>query len=155
MKKLVTIMLVAAFAATALPAQAAFAKGYYGCKDKDHKMDLDDKFYKKASFILKNQDELGLSDAEIDRVKALKIKTKKFMIDQKAKIKKIKVDIWAELMEDDTNIDKVNGLIDDKYDLKAEKAKYLVNSYVVLKNTLTDDQMKKMKALWKKEKCDY
>ncbi|MBD3427112.1 MAG: hypothetical protein GF409_07790 [Candidatus Omnitrophica bacterium] len=145
MKKLMVIVLSLAFILAAMPAQNVFAK-WSECPD--DKVDLDDKVFKKAKFLLMYEDELGLSDGQIKQIKDIKVKAKKYLIDKKAEIYKIKVDIKDAMYEDDIDTGKINKLIDKKYDIKKEKAKYLVNSYVLLKNTLNDDQKEKAKDIW-------
>ena len=45
--------------------------------------DFDQKFCQKAMMIVKNQEELGLSDAQVKKVKDLKMSTKKDLIRKK------------------------------------------------------------------------
>ena len=59
----------------------------------DKKMDLEEKFLYKAKKILKNKDELGLSDRQINRIKKLKVSVKKDIINKNAQIDILKVDI--------------------------------------------------------------
>ncbi len=111
-----------------------------------------DKFAHKAYLILKNQDELGLSDDQVDKVKDLMIKTEKDLIMKKAEIETLGLDIKAKMWEDTIDTDAVNALIDQKYELKKAKAKYLVGARAALKNLLTADQSKTLKSLCYKKK---
>ncbi len=52
------------------------------------------------------------------------------------------------------DVELINGLIDQKYEVKKKKSKALVSACATLRTVLTDDQKKKMKEIWKKEKCD-
>ena len=119
-------------------------------KTKKHHWDFEKKFSYKARFILENKKELGLLDEQVKKIKDLKIEAKKDLIRKKAELDILALDIKGELWRDTIDTDRVNKLIDKKYELKKEKAKSLVNTYVALKNILTDEQREKMKELRKK-----
>ena len=120
-----------------------------GHQMRGHGWDLEKKFSYKAGFILKNKEELGLSDKQAGKIKDLKINTKKELIEKKAEIDILALDIKSEMWKDTLDTKAVNKLIDKKYELKAEKAKLLVNAYATLKRTLTKKQKEKMKGLIK------
>ena len=117
------------------------------------KMDLESKFYKKAKFIMSNQEELGITDNQIKEIKKLKMDTKKDLIKVGAEIEIVKIDIMAHLWEDKIDIAVVDALIDKKYELKKEKAKMVLSSYAYIGKSLTDEQLTKLKALCKKSLC--
>lgn len=122
-----------------------------GCgKGKGGYKGLDEKIFFKAGFLLKNQEELALTDKQIEQIKELKFATKRELVKKDAEIDLVKIDIKEKLYEDKVNVNEVNSLVDKKYDLKKAKAKYLVKQYADLKGVLTDKQIKEMKALWKK-----
>lgn len=106
-------------------------------------------FYK-ADLILRNQEELGLSDEQINRIKDLKLKTRKDLIKSEAEIKIITLDINAKMTQETIDIAAINKLIDEKYELEKTKAKSLVKAYAELKNILTEEQKGKLKDLYKK-----
>ena len=114
-----------------------------------HKKGLDSKVLKKAHMILKNKEELGLSEEQVEKIKNLKIETKKSLVKQKAEIEILGIDIKAKLWEDAINTEAVNKLIDQKYELKKAKAKSLVEALASLKNILTDEQKTKLKEVYK------
>jgi len=120
-----------------------------GEKEKSH-FSLEDKFSKKTKLILSNQDELGLSDEQVKKVKELKLETKKGLLKANAEIDIIALDIKAKMWTDSIDTNSVNKLIDKKYDLKKEKTKSLVAAYVALKDILTKEQKEKMGELYKK-----
>ena len=67
------------------------------------------------------------------------------------------IDIMAKLKEHPIDLEAVNKLIDQKYEMKKAQIKSLVASYAKLKSILTEDQIKILKTLWeppmlKKEK---
>ncbi|MFC1508082.1 Spy/CpxP family protein refolding chaperone [Candidatus Omnitrophota bacterium] len=145
-KRFIVIALLVCF--TFLTAQVYAEQG----KMKVGHGDMEGKFYKKAMLIIANQEELGLTDAEVKKIKDLKIATKKDLITKKAEIDLIAIDIKAALWEDTVDINSVNALIDKKYELKKQKTKSLVAAYVTLKGTLTKEQTALLKGLCKKGK---
>lgn len=108
---------------------------------------LEEKFSCKTHFILKNKEELGLSDKQIEKIKDLKIKTKKDLIRKNADLEILALDVKSGLWKDTIDTDTVNKQIGKKYDLKKEKAISLVNAYAALKDILTKEQKEKMKDL--------
>ena len=131
-----------------IPGGEAYAHGYG--KTKGHHWDLEEKFSYKARFILESQDKLELSDKQAERIKDLKIKTKKALIRKNAELDILSLDLKTELRKDKIDTNAANELIDEKYELKKEKAKSLVEAYAALKDILTEEQRAKMKELHKK-----
>ena len=109
--------------------------------------DLDDKFFHKASMVLKNKKELGLSDKQVSDLKSLTLDTKKSLVMKKAELEVLSLDIRSKLMDETIDTKAVNALIDKKYDLKKEKEKSLVTAFAALKNILTDEQKTALKEL--------
>lgn len=126
-------------------APAAFAGGSHG----GHwgKDDLKSKFFYKAKFILSHAEELGLSEEQKTGIEDLKYTAKKELIRQNADVEILALDIKRLLKERAINTEEVNKLIDQKYELKKEKAKYLVGVMAQLKQSLSDDQYQQMKDL--------
>jgi hypothetical protein len=116
-------------------------------KSRHHGYGLDKKFVNKVRLALKNQEELGLSDEQYEKLKTLKMNTKKDLIKRKAEIDIIGVDIKGKLCEDPIDKKSINKLIDQKYELKKAKAKALVEAYAMFQSILTDDQKKKLKGI--------
>lgn len=150
-KTMIAVVLCMALAIN-LVALDAYA-GDHG-KGKGQHFDLEDKFCKKAHFILENKEELGLSDKQVEQVKDLKLKTKKDLIGKKAELEILGLDIKAAMWNDPLDVNAVNKLIDKKYDIKKEKEKSLIGAYAALKGLLTEEQKEKMKGLFKKCKMD-
>jgi len=109
---------------------------------------LSDKLSSKAHFFYMNQEALGLTEEQVESIKALKMEVKKELVKRKADIKLVKIDIKSLLWQKDVDVDAINALIDKKYEIKKAKAKYLVSSYAKLKGMLTEEQMAKAKAIW-------
>jgi Spy/CpxP family protein refolding chaperone len=116
-------------------------------KEKGGHGDFKDQFCHKAMLLIKNQEELGLSDGQVRRIKDLKVSTEKDLIKKNAEIDILTIDIKAAMLEDRIDANAVTALIDKKYELKKENAKALVAAYVALTAILTEEQRKKLKAL--------
>ena len=112
---------------------------------------LKDKFFKKVRFIMKNHEELGLSDEQFDEIKKLKTETKKDIIRKKSQTEVLDVEIHTEMWEDPTNLNTINALIEQKYDIKREKTKNIAEAYSELMKILTQEQRDKLKGLWLKK----
>lgn len=117
------------------------------------KSDLASKLCRKAHLAVKNADELGLSDEQVDKIKDLKLATKKDVIKKKADIELIILDIKSMMCDDTINLDEINKLIDKKYEIKKAKAKSLVGSYAAFKNILSEEQQDKLKELCEEQSC--
>jgi len=149
-KKVIAIVVLAViFAAFST---ASFAYQGSDKKSSGHCGKLEDKVEKKAQMILKNKDELGLSDEQVKKVKDLMLESQKETIKQNAAIETIALDIKSKMWGETVDAEAVNALIDKKYDLKKAKAKFSVTAYAQLKNILTEEQRDKLKELYKK--CD-
>lgn len=111
------------------------------------KMDRGDMFSCKAHFIVEKASELGLSDDQVEKVKALKYSAKKNLIKKDADIETLALDIKEALGKDEVDLNAVSSLIDKKYAVKAERTKDLVKACVNVKKILTNDQQKKLKDL--------
>ena len=144
-RRLAVFSLVAAFLMFSVVAQA---DGYK--KKGGYHKGFDEKIFYKAKFMLKNEDELELSDKQVDDMKELKFATKRELIKRDAEIDLAKIDIKEKLYKDKVDVAGIDPLIDKKYELKKEKAKYLVKQYAALKGVLTDKQLDEMKTLWRK-----
>ena len=107
----------------------------------------------KAGFLIKNSDELELSDEQVDQIKKLKMETKKEVIRDQAEVDLIKVDIKSKMWDDPVDVKAIDKLIDKKYDIKKKKAKALIGAYAQLQGILSDKQKDAAKALWKSCKC--
>lgn len=141
-----TIMVFLVCAAFLMTAGTVMAGGH--TKAGDAKQCMESKFFMKAKMMYLNQDELDLSDKQVDKIKDLKFEVKRNLIKQNAEIDTVKVDIMKELYQDKINTKQIDKLIDKKYDLKKQKAKYLVKSYAQLKGILKKDQYEKLKEIW-------
>ncbi len=146
------VLSLMAFSLVGMGMTPALAKGY-GHHGKD-KHDLEKKFYKKVHFLDDHQQELGLTDDQMQQVWDLKFRLKKSMIEHDARIDTAKVDIMRNLKQRNVDVEATNALVDQKYEAKAAKAKAMVQAYADLKNIVSDQQYETMKSLWREKKRD-
>lgn len=132
-------------------ASSSFAGGHK--KDGCGKKDWDSMLLKKMGICLKNQEEVGLTDKQFDAIKEAKYDFKKEIIKNEAEIDIIAVDIKSHLWEDKIDTSAVDKLIDKKYEVKKTKAKAFVAALANFKETLSDDQYKKMKEIYYSKDC--
>jgi hypothetical protein len=121
------------------------------CKKTESYDGLEGKLFYKAHFILNNEEELGLSEKQVDQIRKLKTDTKKDLINKKAQIDLIGVDIKTQMWEDPMDLDAMNELVEHKYMIKEAKTKALLSAYAQLKGILTEDQKATLKKLWLKK----
>ena len=160
----ITTIFVAVLCASSLVASAAFADqcptGKCNFMPKSHEMwskkGHDEIFFRKAHLALARSTELGLTDDQVSKIKALKYTLEKSAIKENADIKSLGLDIREALEKDAVDTNAVNSLIDQKYTLKAGKAKEDIQAYANLKKILSKDQYNKLKemrhrGMWGKE----
>ncbi len=148
-KRIVIVSLLVIGLALSVASIGAYADGH----GKDE-ISLEDKFYCKAMVMLKNEEELGLSEKQVETIKKLKIDTKKDLIRKNAEIDVLALDIKMEMYKDSMDTAAVNKLVDKKYDIKKEKTKAIIAACAELKDTLTKDQKSKLKDIIKQCKKD-
>ena len=115
---------------------------------------FEDMFFFKAHGMIAKADELGLTEKQQEDIKSLKMDVKKQLIRQDAEIDLITVDIKQQMYQDSIDVNAVGKLLDQKYDLKKIKAKYLLESISKLKQVLSDEQRNKLKTLYKRGHSD-
>jgi Spy/CpxP family protein refolding chaperone len=127
-------------------------KGYRHGEREYEKKSIEGKFFKTIRLIYLYQDELKVSDEQLDQIKELKLALKKDLIRKKADIEVIKADIHSLLYEDEVDVAAVNRFIDQKYEIKKAKSKMIVESYANLKKVLTKEQMDKLRQIVRDQK---
>lgn len=149
MKKQSIIVCLLTFFFVGIFSMACYAEGYQKRKryDQGQRHSLEKKIFHKFHLAIANEVELKLSEEQYEKIKTLKINTKKDLIMKRAEIDVLKIDIKAKLWEDTIDKKGINKLIDKKYELKKEKAKALVDAYAQLKNILTEEQKKTLKTI--------
>lgn len=138
---------------SALAAMPVMAGGRGMCRyDSYENMSLEDKFMDKASFIMMNKDELGITGEQEKTIKDLKTELKRTLIKKQAEIDLLALEIKSGLWEDTIDTAALSKLIAQKYELKKDKTIAIVEAYANLKKTLTKEQMDSMKKLWHEQK---
>lgn len=117
----------------------------------EQKNSVEKKFFKKIHMIYSYQEELGITEKQLDEISDLKVAFKKDLIKKDADIDVLKVDILSQLYKDKIDIVAVNSLIDRKYELKKVKSKKAVETYAKLKGFLSEEQLDKLKELYREQ----
>ena len=107
------------------------------------------KLMKKAGFYLENADEIGLSEEQVNQIKAIKTDTKKEMILGGAQMEVSMLDMEDKMKADPVDAEGLNQIIDKNLAEMATGAKKTVQRYAALKQVLTADQKKKAKEIWR------
>lgn len=139
----------------ALPQMAFADHGKGGCPTGACSMDsrgkgggLDDTFFGKAKFFMSHKDELGLSDTQVKSIKDIKLDVKKALVRAEADIEILGMDMEGLLHQEAIDVEAVNKILDQKFEIKKAKAKNLVASLAKLKGILSKEQMDKAKDIW-------
>jgi Spy/CpxP family protein refolding chaperone len=145
-------LILACFISMAISSQAFAEQSTKDCPKKYmhgkmHSGKTDKMFFHKVMLIKSKAKEIGLSDAQLDKIMTLKINTKKSLIKHDADIETLALDIKVEFKKDKINTKAVNSLIDKKYSVKAQKAKDLVAACAGIKKILTKEQKDKLKTM--------
>ena len=154
MKRIAAVFVVA-LCSLALVLSAAFADqcpmGNCNFMQKCHKMGCekghDEMLFHKVHLALAHAKELGLSDDQVSKIKALEYAFKKNLIKEDADIESLGLDIRQAVGKDTVDTNAVNNLIDQKYNIKAQKAKEAVQACANLKKILTKDQYDKLEEM--------
>jgi len=110
-----------------------------------------EKFFHFAHSILENHEELGLTDENVKKIRDLKISTKKSLIRNTAEAELLTLDIMVNLYAEKPEISEINKLVDKKFDVKKVGMKKVIAAFVGIKKMLSEEQIKKMKAICKSE----
>lgn len=124
------------------------------CGEKDcgnHPCPITSKLMKKSCFLLGNAEEIGLSEDQVKKIMAIKMEAKKQMILGEAQMKVAFIDMTAKLHEEKLDMEGLNKMVDDFSAGMAAATKKTLQSYADLKGLLTEEQMKKAKAIWMKK----
>ncbi len=103
-----------------------------------------------ADFIrhaLMAKDDIGITDEQETRLRAIKIAFKKESITRKADVDMAKVDLHALLHNEPSTMDQIEAAVKKVYALKADLRLASIKAYREAKTVLTSEQLKKMKAM--------
>lgn len=107
------------------------------------------KLMKKAGFYLENAEAIGLSDDQVNQIKAIKLDAKKEMILGGAQMQVAMLEMESKLKSDTVDVEAFGQMIDKNLAEMGAGAKKMVQFYAALKQILTVDQKKKAKEIWK------
>lgn len=113
---------------------------------------LESKFSEKAHMIFSYQNELNLSNEQVEKVRNIKVHTKKSLVDLKAEIEKSSIDIFSSLWKQPVATSEAYAAIDAKAAASAKKQKLLVDAIASLKGLLTEEQLQILTNLYLKQK---
>lgn len=99
--------------------------------------------------VLKAGDELGLTEDQETRLRAIKTAYKKERITKKAEVDLAKVDLRSLLHSDQASMSEIEGIVNKMYALKAELRVASIKATREARAVLTPEQRKKLKALRK------
>ncbi len=108
------------------------------------------KLKKKIGLLWENKEDLGLKDGQLDKIKDIKHASTKKLIQLKADIEIVMVDLKSAMYVDSIDVDSVNKLIEAKYAAKEEASKTFIKSISDIQQVLSKDQRDQWKDLCKK-----
>ena len=106
---------------------------------------------KKSCFFLSHQAEIGLSDEQVTKIKAIKLQAQKAQIQMGAGMQTMMLDLEAKLDEPKVDVEGITAMMEQGMGEMVKSGKTNVQWYADLKAVLTDEQMAKAKELWKKQ----
>lgn len=157
MKKL-TLMTLILFLAAAVPAMAEgqcprgmdCPKSHDCGGDKESPCPIVAKLMKKAKFFLANAEAIGLTDEQIQQIKAIKVDAEKDEILGGAQMQVAFLELESKMSADPVDLEAINKTVDELSAGMSKGAKKSAQRYVDLKSILTVEQKKKAKEIWKK-----
>ncbi|KPJ48422.1 hypothetical protein AMJ40_07515 [candidate division TA06 bacterium DG_26] len=102
--------------------------------------------HKCAGGLIGMREELGLTDAQVKKLKSMKMNQKKKAIDDRAEIQKMELELHEVMSEDEIDIKAVNSIIDKIAAKKAKMQKNCIRGMVDARKVLTSEQKKKLKT---------
>ena len=115
--------------------------------DKCHGCGLEKKIFHQLHSVIAHQEELKLSDKQLAKIKELKNNMRKNLIKTNADIDIVEIDIQYKLWDDAVDKRALHKLIEQKYNFKEGKAKQLIDTYIGLKEILSNEQQNKLKEI--------
>ncbi len=103
-------------------------------------------------YFLGMKDELGLSDAQVDKLKALRSEREKQAIRTKADLKILHIEMHDLLQQDKVDVKAVDGKIGKIGELQTKMLKAHVHTKLDARNILTPEQLKKHQEMKGKKK---
>lgn len=112
---------------------------YTGWGDKAQKCKIS-KLKKKVGVLWVHKEKLGLKEKQLNKIKDIKHKAIKEMIQLEADKEIVALDLKSEMWNKSINVGAVNKLIDAKYDAKKKLAKTYVKAIGAIQKVLSGEQ---------------
>lgn len=151
LRSFIALFVIASFLAAPVWAEGKCRKCMAG-QQKEYDCPVVGKFMEKAHFIMKNKEELTLSDEQVAKIKELKLAVKKIHVRQTADMQIMFLDLDAKMSEPKVDVDGIGTMIDQGSAGMAASTKQVVQAYADLKAVLSDEQMEKLKTIWWSQK---
>ena len=156
MKKLLTLTLILALAATTVVMAQPAPRGGGNCDGpgfgpqggKHHGMGMHKRDGAGLRMILAHGDEIGLTDQQREQLEKMQFDFQTQRVDQKASLEKAEIKLRT-LMRDEADEAQVMAAIDNVSKLKADMQKMRYKHRMEAKSVLTEDQATKLKELRK------
>jgi len=155
-KKRIGLFFLLVFSLVIYSPLMAYAQGCpKGCQKKGPRgVGFEKKIFCKLRLAIVQQDELGLSEDQVAKIQEIETSARKDIIKREAEIDLVTVDIKSKLHKDKIDKESIGKLIDQKYDLKKEKAKALIGVCAELNDILSGEQKKKLRGIiCQKKQC--
>jgi hypothetical protein len=114
-----------------------------GCAHASSPCPIASKFCKKVCWILEHKEELGLTDDQIAKIKALDLEVEKNSIRGMAEMKIFALEMESRLGQDMVDVEAIESMIDSGMAGMALSAKSTVKAYADLKAIITPEQKAK------------
>jgi len=99
------------------------------------------------AFFLGMKDQLGLSDQQVSKLKALKSATEKQMIRTKADLKVLEIELHDLLSQDKVDVKTVDAKVDKMGELQTKMHKAHIHARLDAQSILTAEQLKKFREM--------
>jgi len=142
------VLIVALFSAS----NGYSALEYKHYKETGRVQGLEDRFFNKIQFLLKNKKELGLTPAQTAKINDLKTDIAKKLMKNDAQENVLKVDVGTGLWEAPPNTPVIDELVGKMHELQQEDTKTLLNGFYKIHEILSAEQNKEYKNLWHKSR---
>ncbi|GEM_PF-4341584 len=153
MNRKVGIIIFLVFIGTLFSASNGYsALDYKHYKETGRVQGLEDRFFNKIQFLLKNKKELGLTPEQTAKINDLKTDIAKKLMRNDGQENVLKVDVGTGLWESPPNTPVIDELVDKMHELQQEDSKTLLNGFYKIHEILSAEQNKKYKNLWHKSK---
>lgn len=139
---------------TGLSSQAFANHGGGACGQCQMKQcELTEKFFAKAHGLWMNQETFELTREQVVAIKSLKMETKKQMIRDNADMEVLAIDIKAGLWGDAVDVNNVNSLVEQTFEIKKRMVKNLVAAEAKLRDLLKPEQWAAL-SKWMRQQSD-